>query len=74
MGIIECKSEKKPVADILDRVFDKGIVIDGRTRLFLMDTKLQAPGTRVRVAPLDTPTTVLRGQRGSEIQRKRRAA
>jgi hypothetical protein len=73
MGIIERNPEKKPVADVLDRIFDKGIVMDERTRLFLMDANIQAPGTRVRVAPLDTPTTVPRGQRGSEIPRKRAA-
>jgi hypothetical protein len=53
MGLIGQKSENKTVVDIVDRIFDKGIVVDPETRLSLMDTRLQPPGTRV-VALLDT--------------------
>jgi len=74
MGLIERNSEMKQVADILDRIIDKGIVVDASTRLFLMNTRIKSSGTRVQVAPLDTPAPPSRNERWYEVQRKRRAA
>ena len=39
------------IMDILDRVLDKGIVMDPSARLLLSAMDLRLPGTRILVAP-----------------------
>lgn len=76
MGLIERNSETKPMADILDRIFDKGIVVDGGSRLLLTEkeTRIRSSGNRGQVASLDRPS--LRDERWHwiEVQPKSRAA
>ena len=83
---IERMSGDSSVIEVLDRVLDKGIVIDGWVRVFLMGIDLITVEARVVVASIATylqftedvagdspaPPSTLRGARGSHSALLRR--